>query len=96
MIEPKRHIGAILARERQRQALTQAELAKKMGRDQTYVARVEGGKRDPRWETVQDFARALGLEPMLIPRSWVPAVNTIVQEIGDPPNDAPPLVGGQW
>ena len=96
MIEPKRHIGEILARERQRHGLTQAELAKRMGRDQTYVARVEGGKRDPRWETVLDFARALALEPMLIPRSWVPAVMTIVQGGADEPNEAPPLVGGQW
>jgi predicted transcriptional regulator len=66
-----------------------------MGRDQTYVARVEGGKRDPRWETVLDFARALELEPMLIPRSWVPAVDTIVQADGGQ-SEAPPLVGGQW
>lgn len=100
MIEPKRHIGKVLARERQRQGLTQADLAKRMGRDQTFVARVEGGKRDPRWQTVLDFARALDLEPMLIPRSWVPAVDTIVQADGDHSGDqskeAPPLVGGQW
>lgn len=96
VIEPKRHIGASIARERQRQGLTQAELARRMGRDQTYIARVEGGKRDPRWETVLDFARALGLEPMLIPRNWVPAVAAIVLEGGDPSNEAPPLVGGQW
>jgi DNA-binding XRE family transcriptional regulator len=96
MIEPKRHIGEILASERQRHGLTQAELAKRMGRDQTYIARVEGGKRDPRWETVLDFARALDLEPMLIPRSWVPAVTTIVRGGGDQPGEAPPLVGGQW
>lgn len=96
VIEPKRHIGQILARERQRQGLTQVDLAKRMGRDQTYVARVEGGKRDPRWETVLDFARALELEPMLIPRNWVPAVDTIVQADGGQSKDAPPLVGGQW
>jgi hypothetical protein len=67
-----------------------------MGRDQTYVARVEGGKRDPRWKTVLDFARALELEPMLIPRSWVPAVDAIVQAGGGQPEVAPPLAGGQW
>lgn len=96
MIEPKRHIGTTLARARRRQGLTQAELANRMGRDQTYVARVEGGKRDPRWETVMDFARALELEPMLVPRSWVPAVIAIVQGGGEPSSEAPPLVGGQW
>ncbi len=95
VIEPNRHIGHILARERQRRGLTQVDLAKRMGRDQTYVARVEGGKRDPRWETVLDFARALELEPMLIPRSWVPAVDTIVRP-EDGQSEAPPLVGGQW
>jgi hypothetical protein len=67
-----------------------------MGRAQTYVARVEGGKRDPRWETILDFARALGLEPMLIPRGWVPAVKTIVRGGDEGLSEAPPLVGGQW
>lgn len=96
MIETKRHIGEVLARERRRRSLTQADLADRMGRDQTYIARIEGGKRDPRWETVVDFARALDLEPMLIPRGWVPAVDTILQAGGDPSNEAPPLVGGRW
>jgi predicted transcriptional regulator len=96
VLQPKGNIGRILARERQRRGLTQADLAKRMGRAQTYIARVEGGKRDPRWETVLDFARALELEPMLIPRSWVPAVDTIVQAQGNESKEAPPLVGGRW
>ena len=96
MLQPKGNIGGILARERQRRGLTQADLAKRMGRAQTYIARVEGGRRDPRWETVLDFARALELEPMLIPRSWVPAVDTIVRVKANESEEAPPLVGGQW
>jgi HTH-type transcriptional regulator / antitoxin HipB len=96
MIEPIRHIGRLLAEQRERLGLTQVELAERMGRDQTYVARVEGGKRDPRWETVLDFARALELEPMLIPRSRVPATNAIIQAPSDLPGDVPPLVGGAW
>jgi predicted transcriptional regulator len=96
VLQPKGNIGRILARERQRRGLTQADLAKRMGRAQTYIARVEGGKRDPRWETVLDFARALELEPMLIPHSWVPAVDTIVRVQGNESEEAPPLVGGQW
>jgi len=96
VIEPISHIGKLLARQRQRLGLTQADLAKRMGRAQTYIARVEGGKRDPRWQTVLDFARALELEPMLIPRNRVSAAEAIMYAESDLPGDVPPLVGGTW
>ncbi len=96
MIEPKSHIGELLSRQRERLGLTQADLAKRMGKTQTYIARVEGGKRDPRWETVLDFARALELEPMLVPSSRVAAAQAIVHSESDPPDETPPLVGGSW
>lgn len=91
-----RHIGNLLSQQRERLGLTQADLAKRMGRDQTYIARVEGGKRDPRWGTVLDFARALELEPMLIPRNRVSTVEALLHSETDLPGDVPPLVRGAW
>ncbi|PHR59252.1 MAG: transcriptional regulator [Robiginitomaculum sp.] len=40
--------------------LTQAELAKKMGTSQAYIARLEGGKEKPSTRTLQRFAKATG------------------------------------
>ncbi len=94
MIEPKRHIGNTLAARREGLGLTQTELAKRMGKAQSHVTRVEGGKRDPRWETILEFSRALELEPMLIPRERLAAVEATLQLSASA--DVPPLAGGEW
>ncbi|AHB06047.2 XRE family transcriptional regulator [Pandoraea pnomenusa] len=48
-------------------ALTQAELADLAGLSRMTVQKVESGALDPRVSTVLEMARALGLEPMLVP-----------------------------
>ncbi len=47
--------------------LTQAELADQAGLSRMTVQKVESGAFDPRLSTVLEAARALGLEPMLVP-----------------------------
>ena len=79
MIVPDSHIGALLANRREHLGLTQAELAQQMGKSQSYIARLEGGKRIPRWDTVLEFARALELEPALVPRESIAAVEMVLR-----------------
>ena len=74
--------------------LTQAELGKRLGKTQTYVARVEGAKRDPRWATVLEFARALELEPAFVPRQSIPAVSAVLKLTAS--DDVPPMAGETW
>lgn len=45
-----------LAEERQRQGFTQAQVAKRMGTSQPYVARLEAAGNDPRLSTVLKYA----------------------------------------
>jgi HTH-type transcriptional regulator / antitoxin HipB len=90
------YVGRRLAKQRERLGLTQSQLAKRMGTTQAWVAQLETGKREPRWSTLLDFARALELEPMLIPRSRVSAVEAILQHQTDLPIEAPPLTGDRW
>jgi len=54
---------ALLVKERKKAGLTQAEVAKKLRRYQSFVATVEGGQR--RIDVVEflDFAAAIGFEP---------------------------------
>jgi len=45
---------------RVRHGLSQNEFAKKVGRPQSYIARLESGKANVEVETLQSFAQALG------------------------------------
>lgn len=47
--------------------LTQAALAERAGVTRMTVQRIEGGQIDPRLSTLQEMARALGLELMSVP-----------------------------
>lgn len=76
--------------------LTQAQLAARMDASQAWIAQVETGKREPRWSTLLEFARALEMEPMFVPRQRVPAVRSLLGDEGEWPTDAPPLTGGAW
>jgi HTH-type transcriptional regulator / antitoxin HipB len=64
---------------RKRKGLTQAELGKKVGLPQSYVSKVEGGSIDIRLSSLLELARALELEPILVPRSLVPAVQSLTR-----------------
>ena len=68
-----------LKRARKRKGLTQAELGKKVGLPQSYISKVEGGSIDIRLSSLLELARALELEPMLVPRSLVPAVQSLTR-----------------
>lgn len=48
--------------------LTQSELAQRSGVNRMTVGRIEAGF-DPRLSTLQELARAMGLELMLVPRA---------------------------
>jgi len=62
---------------RKRKGLTQAELGKKVGLPQSYISKIEGGSIDIRLSSLLEMARALELEPMLVPRQFVPAVQSL-------------------
>ena len=62
---------------RKSKGLTQAELGKKVGLPQSYISKIEGGTIDIRLSSLLEIARALELEPMLVPRQVVPAVQSL-------------------
>jgi len=71
-------IQKILKKARQAKGLTQAELGKKMGLPQSHISQIEAGHVDLRVSSLQEIARLLDLEPMLIPRVLTPAVRSII------------------
>lgn len=54
-------LGAAICQIRQREGLTQEEVAFQAGTHPTWVSRVETGERDPRWSSIARIASALGV-----------------------------------
>jgi predicted transcriptional regulator len=85
------HIQPILeelAAQRHRTGLSQEAVARRAGLTQTYLSKVERAKIDPRLSTLQDIARAQGLEIMLVPSDTVPAVRALLGQ-GQNPQERP-------
>ena len=72
-------VGRILSAARERAGVTQAEIARRLGVSAANVSRIETGS-DLRVSTLTELARALQLEPMLIPKALVPAVRAMLDE----------------
>jgi transcriptional regulator with XRE-family HTH domain len=59
----RRALGRALRELRDKAGLTQKELAERSGTDDTYVSRVEHGRIDVGWSTLQRLLRALNTTP---------------------------------
>lgn len=77
-------IGRLLARERERQGISQAALARTLGVSAANLSRIEHGA-DLRVSTLIEIARALGLEPMLVPKEAVGAVRSVIDDVVSEP-----------
>jgi HTH-type transcriptional regulator / antitoxin HipB len=67
-----------LRRERERQNLSQVQLGRRLGVPQSQITRIERGASDIRLSTLLEVGHALGLEPVLIPQSLLPAVRHLL------------------
>ena len=61
-LRPRYEAVEALIRARKEAGLTQAELAERMGRQQSIISEIESGRRSPRLDTLAAAARALWLE----------------------------------
>ena len=90
-------LAATLAAARKAQHITQAQLAESAGLSRMTVQRTEGGDLDPRYSTLAEMARVLGLDIIAVPSSLRPSLQTFIQSggkfLGQPEGvDAPPSV----
>ncbi len=86
-----------LALARKAQHITQAQLAERAGLSRMAVQRTETGDVDPRYSTVAEMARVLGMQLIAVPADLVPALQAFIQSggkfLGQPTGaDAPPSV----
>lgn len=73
---------------RSAQGVSQRALSQRTGLNQSHISKIESRALEPSIATFVVLARALDLEPMLIPRKLVPAVEAIVRS-HDKPSDEP-------
>lgn len=73
-------IGRLLAATREHLGISQAELARRLGVSGANLSRIEHGG-DLRLSTLLDIARALQLEPMLVPKENVPSVRALLDDL---------------
>ncbi|QIL80563.1 helix-turn-helix transcriptional regulator [Diaphorobacter sp. HDW4A] len=82
---------------RKAQKITQADLAQRAGLSRMAVQRTETGDVDPRYSTLVEMSRVLGMQMMAVPADLVPALQAFIQSggkfLGQPVGaDAPPSV----
>lgn len=88
-------IGKLFRERRLSLKLKQREVAERLGTTQSHIAQIERGARSLRWFTVQETARVLELEPVLVPRERLSAVNAVLQAV-EGASEVSPLVGEEW
>ena len=72
----------VLRESRLNRHLTQEQLARKLGVHQRQISDLERSTIDPRLSTIQNVARALDLELMLIPRQLISTIEGLQRAAG--------------
>jgi transcriptional regulator with XRE-family HTH domain len=63
---------------------SQMELGRQLGLPQMHISKIETGKVIPRFDTLLELVRVLGYDLLLVPRSLVPAVQSLVRDERSP------------
>ncbi len=72
----------------------QRELGAEIGLPQPHISAIESGDVAPRFDTLLDIVRVLELDLLLVPRSLVPAVQSLIREQREPDSAEKPLYAG--
>lgn len=59
-------LGVAIADARRAAGFTQEELARRAGKKQADVSKIENGKNEPTLQTLANFARILRIDPVLL------------------------------
>jgi len=59
---------------------TQRELGSRLGLPQAHISGIESGKVVPRYDTLLELVRVLGSDLLMVPRSLVPVVQSLIRD----------------
>src|ERR1035437_8811892 len=63
---------------------SQGKPGRRVGLPQVHISGIETGKIMPRYNTLLDLVRVLGYDLLLVPRSLVPAVQSLIRAYRQP------------
>lgn len=63
---------------------SQSAVARRVGLTQKHLSQIESGKVVPRFDTLLDVVRVLGLDLVIVPRSLAPTVDAMVHDLTRP------------
>ena len=76
------NVAEALKAARLNRKLSQRALSVKSGIPQSHIANIENGAVDITLSTLNELARALELEPVLVPRQQLPVISSIIHGAG--------------
>lgn len=76
---------------RARRGWSQRQLGAAVGLPQPHISGIESGDVVPRFDTLLDLVRVLDLDLLLVPRSLVPAVQSLIRAQKEPDSAEKPL-----
>lgn len=82
------HLFSQLRQVREDARISQRDLSQRTGLTQSHISQIESGKLEPGLSNFIELARALDLEPVLIPKKLLPAVTGIIRTHTTPGDDA--------
>jgi len=77
--DTRRALFDTLRAARLNRGLSQQDLARKLGLHQRQISDLERASMDPRLSTVQNVARALDFEVLIVPRHLIPAIEGLLR-----------------
>jgi len=76
---------------RAKRGWSQRDLGAAVGLPQPHISAIESGEIVPRFDTLLDIVRVLELDLLLVPRSLVPAVQSLIRAQKEPESAEKPL-----
>jgi transcriptional regulator with XRE-family HTH domain len=73
-----------IVKARREHGWSQLELGRQLGLPQMHISKIETGKVIPRFDTLLELVRVLGHDLLLVPRSLVPAVQSLIRDERSP------------
>lgn len=80
-----------LKQARRKRGWSQRQLGAAVGLPQPHISAIESGDIVPRFDTVLDLVRVLEMDLLLVPRSLVPAVHSLIRAQKEPGAAEKPL-----
>jgi DNA-binding XRE family transcriptional regulator len=94
LIRNTSNIGSVIKDRRDTLGKKPSDVARTAGIPRSTLLRIENGQMSPTWGMVLALSQVLDLQPVLVPREKMPAVDAVIKM--STASETPPLAGEEW